>query len=85
MFVFGLLSAFLLKPGYHIPSTSSRYLVDRPTRLAPISMVFTGIADKMSSVMEFISGQQKISEANIEDTLKVRCFLPSCSYVEIIY
>lgn len=73
MFIFGLLSAFLLKPGHQIPFPSSRYssVVTRPTRLAPISMVFTGIADKMSSVMEFISGQQKISEANIEDTLKV--------------
>lgn len=71
MFIFGLLSAFLLKPGYQIPTPSSRHVIARPTRLSPISMVFTGIADKMSSVMEFISGQQKISEANIEDTLKV--------------
>ena len=30
-----------------------------------------GIAEKMGGIVEFVSGQQKITEANIEDTLKV--------------
>lgn len=36
-----------------------------------LRMVLGGIAEKMGSIVEFISGQSKITEANIEDTLKV--------------
>ena len=35
-----------------------------------ISMVFGGIAEKMTGIIELISGQSTISESNIEDTLK---------------
>jgi hypothetical protein len=34
-------------------------------------MSFGGIAEKLGGIVEFISGQQKVTEANIEDTLKV--------------
>jgi signal recognition particle subunit SRP54 len=33
-------------------------------------MVFSGIATKLGSIVEYVSGQGKITEANIEDTLK---------------
>jgi signal recognition particle subunit SRP54 len=33
-------------------------------------MVFGGIAEKLGSIVEFVSGQSTITEANIEDTLK---------------
>jgi hypothetical protein len=34
-------------------------------------MAATGIAEKLGGVLEFLSGQQKITESNIESTLKV--------------
>ena len=37
----------------------------------PLTMVMGGIAEKMGSIVEFISGQSRITEDNIEDTLKV--------------
>jgi len=33
-------------------------------------MVLGGIAEKMTGIVEFISGQSTITESNIEDTLK---------------
>ena len=36
-----------------------------------LNMVLGGLAEKMGNIVEFISGQSKITEANIEDTLKV--------------
>jgi hypothetical protein len=39
------------------------------SRLEPIKMA--GIADKMVGVIEFLSGQNTITEKNIEATLKV--------------
>lgn len=37
-----------------------------------LSMSFGGISEKLGGLVEFISGQQKVTEANIEDTLKVK-------------
>ena len=37
-----------------------------------LTMSFGGISEKLGSLVEYVSGQQKISEANIEDTLKVQ-------------
>jgi hypothetical protein len=34
-------------------------------------MSFGGIAEKLGGLVELVSGQKKITEANIEDTLKV--------------
>ncbi len=51
-------------------SLKPTYKLDRRYDLS-INMALTGIADKMSGVLEFLSGQQKITENNIEDTLKV--------------
>jgi signal recognition particle subunit SRP54 len=39
-------------------------------RVPKISMVFSGISEKLGGIVEFVSGQGKITEANIEDTLK---------------
>ena len=35
-----------------------------------LTMSFGGISEKLGGLVEFISGQQKVTEANIEDTLK---------------
>lgn len=40
-------------------------------RNVQLSMSFGGISEKLGGLVEFISGQQKVTEANIEDTLKV--------------
>jgi hypothetical protein len=37
-----------------------------------LTMSFGDISAKFGSLVELVSGQQKISEANIEDTLKVQ-------------
>jgi hypothetical protein len=37
-----------------------------------LTMSFGDISAKLGSLVELVSGQQKISEANIEDTLKVQ-------------
>lgn len=37
-----------------------------------LTMSFGGISEKLGSLVEYVSGQQKITEANIEDTLKVQ-------------
>jgi signal recognition particle subunit SRP54 len=39
-------------------------------RRSTLNMVFSGIATKLGSIVEYVSGQGKITEANIEDTLK---------------
>ena len=36
-----------------------------------MSSMMGGLAEKLGSIVELVSGQQKITEANIEDTLKV--------------
>jgi hypothetical protein len=36
-----------------------------------LQMSFGGIAEKLGGLVELVSGQKKITEANIEDTLKV--------------
>ena len=52
---------------FHRTSTSiTRY----SRHLTPMNMVFGGIATKFGSLVELVSGQGKITEANIEDTLK---------------
>lgn len=58
-------SIFISKALQQAPSSCSR------TRSMSLRMVLGGIAEKMGSIVEFISGQSKITEANIEDTLKV--------------
>lgn len=40
-----------------------------------LTMSFGGISEKLGGLVEFISGQQKVTEANIEDTLKVETCL----------
>ena len=48
-------------------------------------MVFGGIAEKLGSIVELVAGQGKITEANIEDTLRVIRFMyTSCIYFLIL-
>lgn len=49
----------------------SSYVVPSARHSTRLSMTFGGIAEKLGGIVEFISGQQKVTEANIEDTLKV--------------
>ena len=58
---------------FHVGSLprSSLYVVPRAKQSTRLSMTFGGIAEKLGGLVEFISGQQKVTEANIEDTLKV--------------
>lgn len=58
-------SIYIARSLQPVPSSCSR------TRAMSLRMVLGGIAEKMGSIVEFISGQSKITEANIEDTLKV--------------
>ena len=73
-FYFALFLALLLPQlniAFNVGSSrrSSLYSPLRPqTRL---TMSFGGISEKLGGLVEFISGQQKVTEANIEDTLKV--------------
>ena len=56
---------------------SSSYVVPSARQGTRLTMTFGGIAEKLGGIVEFISGQQKVTEANIEDTLKVqrmKCF-----------
>lgn len=64
---------------FHIGSLrrSSSYVVPSARQSTTLTMTFGGIAEKLGGIVEFISGQQKVTEANIEDTLKVqkiKCF-----------
>jgi hypothetical protein len=64
---------------FHIGSLrrSSSYVVPSVRQSTRLTMTFGGIAEKLGGIVEFISGQQKVTEANIEDTLKVqrmKCF-----------
>ena len=64
---------------FHIGSLrrSSSYVVPSARQSTRLTMTFGGIAEKLGGIVEFISGQQKVTEANIEDTLKVqriKCF-----------
>ena len=44
-------------------------------KLKKCSHLFAGgLAEKLGSIVQFISGQNKITEANIEDTLKAISF-----------
>lgn len=54
---------------FRVPSVQTSPSMRAQTRL---TMAFEGISEKLGSLVEFVSGQQKISEANIEDTLKVQ-------------
>ena len=40
------------------------------SRSSTSRMAFQGITEKMTNIVEFLSGQTKITEKNIEDTLK---------------
>jgi hypothetical protein len=59
---------------FHIGSLrrSSSYVVPPARQSTRLTMTFGGIAEKLGGIVEFISGQQKVTEANIEDTLKVQ-------------
>jgi hypothetical protein len=48
--------------------------IQQPPRVqrGGLEMTFGGIAEKLGSIVELVSGQGTITEANIEDTLKVR-------------
>ena len=68
---------FHARPPYQTSPTTSNAMTWPPaaawrprTRRLAVNMVFSTIASKLGSVVEFVSGQQKITEANIEDTLK---------------
>lgn len=58
---------------FHIGSLRRSLLCVVPSarQSTRLSMTFGGIAEKLGGLVEFISGQQKVTEANIEDTLKV--------------
>ena len=43
--------------------------------IVSLGMVLSGISDKMGGIMQLIAGQTKITETNIEDTLKVKFLL----------
>ena len=51
---------------HRTPTSITRY----SRHLTSLNMVFGGIASKFGSLVELVSGQGKITEANIEDTLK---------------
>jgi hypothetical protein len=63
-----ILTGFLLKLSSRTPFTLQ---TNKNYGKFQLNMVFSGIADKMGGVIEFLSGQQKITESNIEATLKV--------------
>jgi hypothetical protein len=65
MVVWGILVAFLLRLG-----PLKRKSIPINQNISPLH-VFSGIAEKMGGVMELLVGQKKITEANIEATLKV--------------
>jgi hypothetical protein len=54
-----------------VGSFRTSYFNTRKPNLSSIKMVLSGISNKMGSIMQFIAGQTKITESNIEDTLKV--------------
>ena len=73
-FYFAFFLALLL-PQLHIAfnvRNSRRSSLSSPLRpQTRLTMTFGGISEKLGGLVEFISGQQKVTEANIEDTLKV--------------
>ena len=66
----------LLNVDCYMRNTKQVNVFMRPSRTikSDVSLnmaLLTGIAEKMTGVVEFLSGQTKITEANIESTLKV--------------
>jgi hypothetical protein len=70
LFVILLLCIVHLNRAFVIPSFSTSIVRSRLIRSTELNLI-GGIAEKLGNIVEFISGQGKITEANIEDTLKV--------------
>eukprot|EP01038_Epipyxis_sp_PR26KG_P005206 gene5206-7244_t len=60
----------IITNSFHISPYYNRFEVKHSNRNPGLSMMLGGLVDKMSSIVEFVSGQTKITEANIEATLK---------------